>query len=576
MKDVFDKNSEDKKLISSLSDRHLPSTKQFKQIKHFLTNKEKKVFNICLFVFLISFSWLGLRFALSKMIERPVYGGIYTEGLLGSLQYINPILSQSNDADRDISRLIFSGLFKIDKEGKLQKDLIEDYWLENENKTYVFKLRKNILWHDGETIGSDDIGFTLSLIQDANFKSPLYRTFQGIVFQQESDDIFRLTLQEPLDQFTSLLTFGILPEHVWQGVSYENYMLTELNRKPIGSGPFKFDSFKKDANGVIKQYKVVSFKDYYEKRPYINEIDFRFYSDTDSLIEAFNNGHVDAIASVSKYDFSKVKSLKSRFINSFDTPKYTALFFNPKQNTFLKDTKVREALSLAINKKDLIIYAGIKDKEAYAPLDFLIAPLEDVYDIDKAKKNLEDYGFKYDTTENVLKKGEVKFEITITSVDNAEYVKILEYIKKQWNSLGITVNIEIISRQKINTQVIIPRQYQILLHGQLLSYDIDPYPFWHSSQMQNGLNLSLLANSDIDSILESARKTSNLEEKTVKYQKFEDILKQQYFAIFLFRPQFNYIFSKNIKGIDTKVVYLPSDRFSNVTNWYIRSKKSIK
>lgn len=574
MKNFFSKN-QDKKMIFDLSDKRMPSAKQFRQIKHFFTEKEKKLFNICVFVFLLSSIWFCSRLVLSRMIERPVYGGEYTEGLVGSLQYINPTLSQSNDADRDISKLIFSGLFKIDKDGKLQKDLIEDYSIEEGGKVYNFKLRHGILWHDGVTLTAEDIGFTLSIIQDANYKSPLYRTFQGVVFEKQSEDTFKLTLQESFD-LVSLLTFGVLPEHAWQGITYENYMLTELNKKPIGSGPFKFDSFKKDSNGIIKQYKVVSNDAYYDKKPYINSINFRFYADVEGLIEALNNNQVDAISSVSKYDFSKVKGLKNKFINSFDTPKYSALFFNPGQNGFLKDTKVREALSLSINKKDLIGYTGIKDSEAYGPLDFIITPEEDKYDIEMSKKLLSDYGFKMDEKENVLKKGSEKFEITITSVDNDEYKKILEYIKQQWSALGIVVNIEIISRQKINTQVIIPRQYQVLLHGQLLSYDTDPYPFWHSSQMQNGLNLSLLANSDIDTILEAARKTSNFDEKLEKYQKFEDILKQQYFAIFLFRPQFNYIFSKNIKGIDTKVVYLPSDRFSNVTNWYIRSKKSIK
>ncbi len=575
VQNFFSKN-EDKKMIFDLSDKRVPSAKQFKQVKHFLSEKERKIFNICLFVFLFSSVWFCSRIILSKMIERPVYGGEYTEGLLGSLQYINPILSQSNDADRDISKLIFSGLFKIDKDGKLQKDLVEDYSVDADGKVYIFKLRNNILWHDEINLTPDDVGFTLSLIQDANYKSPLYRTFQGVVFEKQSNDTFKLTLQEPFDKFTSLLTFGILPEHAWQGVSYENYMLTELNRKPIGSGPFRFDSFKKDSNGIIKQYRVVAYEDYYDKRPYIKGINFRFYADIDGLIDAFNNGQVDAISSISKFDFSKIKGFKNKITNSFDTPKYTALFFNPRQNGFLKDTKVRQALSLSINKKDLINYTGIKDQEAYGPLDFIIAPGEDRYDIEESKKLLSDYGFKMDETDKVLKKGAEKFEITITSVDNDEYIKILEYIKQQWSALGINVSIEIISKQKINTQVIIPRQYQVLLHGQLLSYDTDPYPFWHSSQMQNGLNLSLLINSDIDTILESARKTSDFDEKSAKYQKFEDILKQQYFAIFLFRPQFNYIFSKDIKGIDTKVVYLPSDRFSNATNWYIRSKKSIK
>lgn len=570
------KTNPDKKLIYELSDKSLPNVSQIKQIRHFLNEKEKKVVNISLFVFMICFVWLITRIIWNMFVEVPRYGGEYTEGVVGSVQYINPILNQSNDVDRDLSVLIYSGLFKINKDGEIENDLVKNYSVGDDNKTYTFELKDNVLWHDEEKLTSDDVGYTLSVIQDPNYKSSLYKTFQGIEFEKIDDKSFKITLPEEFVAFPSVLTFGILPAHLWENITPENFTLTELNKKPIGSGPFKYESFKKDSNGLIKQYKLEAFDDFYNKKPYLSTIIFKFYNDTETLIDALNSNQVSGIGSVLESDLKNIKSSKSYSFYSIDTPRYSALFFNPKQNDILRDLSTRQALSLAIDKKELEKEISTSDKEAYGPLDFIIDPKEDEFNFDKAKKLLADNGWTIDSKDQILKKKDKKFEVTITSVDNADYVNILQYIKKQWNALGIVTNLEIIPKNKINSQVIIPRQYQILLHGQAFSYDIDPYPFWHSSQTQTGLNLSIFTDSEIDVALESARKILDFNQRLDKYKKFQEILKKDNFAIFLFRPSYHYIVDKSIKGIDTKVVYISSDRFSNVTNWYIKTKKAIK
>lgn len=572
----FFKKNEDKELINQLSNKNVPSLKQFQQIKYFLSDKERKIVNICIVLFMISSIWFATRLIWSGLVELPKYGGVYTEGVVGSMQYINPVLSSSNDVDRDISKLVFSGLFKMSKDGKIENDLIKDYSVSEDGKTYSFQLKSGIKWHDGNKFTVDDIGFTFSLIQDSNYKSPLYKTFQGVQFEKSGDESFKLTLPETFAQFPSILTFGILPAHLWENISPENFTLAELNKKPIGSGPFKYESFKKGTDGFIKQYKLVAFNDYYDKKPYLAELIFKFYPDSVSLIDALNNGQVSGIGSLAESDLPKIKSSKNYNFNNFDMPRYSALFFNSKQNALLKDADIREALSLSLDKQALAKEIGSTEKAAYGPMDFVINGSSDEFNFDKAKKILESDGWKFDSKDNVLKKKDQKLEITITSVDNSEYVKILQYIKKQWNALGITTNLEIISKQNINSQVIMPRQYQILLHGQLLSYDMDPYPFWHSSQTQTGLNLSIFTSNEIDSILESARKIVNFDDRLTQYKKFEDILKKENFAIFLFRPTYHYIVDTDLKGIDTKVVYISSDRFNNITNWYIKTKKTLK
>lgn len=568
------KYNEEQKLLFSLSKNKVPNLRQIRQLKYFLDYKEKKLIFISLVFLVLALFGLGGRFLWNHLVEIPKYGGEYTEGLVGSIQYINPILSQGNDPDRDISRLVFSGLFKINTKGELENDLIKNYQISEDQKTYTFTLKDNIFWHDGMKLAVDDIGFTLAAIQNPEFKSPLYKTLQGVVFEKITEESFKLSLAEPFSPFISTLTFGILPMHLWENISPENSTLTELNKKPIGTGPFMYESFKKDSSGNIKQYTLVNFKDYYGKRAYLKSINLKLYADSSSALEALKNNKVQGIGFLPQDNYKEINNSENFNIYNFNMPQYSALFFNPKKQELLKDRDIRMALSLAINKKELAIELGSGLKEAYGPLDFIIDPKQDKYDLEEAAELLKEAG--WEMKDNFLEKDEKKLELTITSVDNNEYIKILQYIKKQWSKLGITTNLEIIPGNKITSQIITPKDYEILLIAQILSYDPDPYPFWHSSQTKSGLNLSNFANQNIDDILEEARKITSFEERLIKYDNFQEILKKEYVAIFLFRPTYHYPVDSDIKGIDTEVIYLPSDRFSNIENWYLKTKKTFK
>jgi peptide/nickel transport system substrate-binding protein len=567
------KYNDEEKLLFSLSNKKVPSIKQLKQLKYFINYKEKNIIIISLIFLLFSSFLLSGRFLWNKLVEVPKYGGEYTEALVGSIQYINPILSQGNDVDRDLSRLIFSGLFKINTNGELENDLVDKYQISEDQKIYIFTLKNNIKWHDGLDLIADDIGFTLAAIQNPEFKSPLYKTLQGVVFEKISDDSFKLVLAEPFSPFISTLTFGILPMHLWENISPENATLTELNKKPIGTGPFMYKSFRKDSAGYIKQYTLINFKEYYNKRAYLKKIILKLYTSSELALEALKNNQVQGVSFISQDNYKEISNSENFNVYNFNMPQYSALFFNPKKQELLKERNIRRALSLAINKKELAADLGSGLKEAYGPLDFIINPQQDEYDLEAAAELLKEEG--WEMKDNFLEKDEEKLELTITSVDNNEYIKILQYIKKQWAKLGIMTNLEIIPKQKIS-QVITERNYETLLIAQILSYDPDPYPFWHSSQTKVGLNLSIFANKNIDDILEEARKITSFEERLKKYDNFQEILKKEHIAIFLFRPTYHYPMDSHVRGVDTKVIYLPSDRFSNVENWYLKTKKTFK
>ncbi len=613
----------DKKLVYSLNSKKVPTPKQLKYLPRVLDAKQLKQFRVAIGLIFISLLVIIINFYFRNFLPIPVVGGEYTEGLVGAPQYINPLLAQTNDVDSDISRLVFSGLLKYDKDLQLTPDLADSWEASEDKKIYTFTLKDGLKWHDGQPLTADDVVFTFQSVQDKDFKSPLLVSWRGIQVQKVDDKTIKFTLPDVYPSFLDLMTTGILPEHIWAEIPAVNANLTEYNLKPIGSGPWKFKSLSKDRLGNIKSYVLVPNPEYNGKKPYLQKLTFKFYPDFESAIEAVKSHAVEGISFLPKKNKADLLGNRSLKLYSFDLPQYTAIFFNQKQNADLKDKNVRKALALASDKQNILSEAlHLEGKIIDGPiLPIGIDLAEDKkinYNLEEANELLEESGWKKITREEYLefkkanetenqatstattteaavsenqeelidegqaentqeifrKKKDQILEINLVTVDQAENVKAAELIQKSWREIGVKVELEIVDSSKIVRDIIKPRNYQVLLFGIIVGADPDPSPFWHSSQVQDpGLNLAMLSNREADKLLEDAKKTDDAEKQKEYYTKFQELLATELPAIFLYNPTYTYVINKNIKGVDTQRVIVPADRFNNLSEWYTKTKR---
>lgn len=632
----FGKQKElDKKLVYSLNTKKIPSVAQLKHLFKVFDPKQKLLFKSLIALISACLIFIAITFYFRNFLPTPIIGGEYTEGLIGAPQYINPLLSQTNDVDSDISRLVFSGLLKYNKNLELAPDLAQSWQESEDKKTYTFSLKENLKWHDGQPLTADDIVFTFQSAKEPDFKSPLIKSLRGIETKKIDEKTIKFILPEPYPAFLEVLTLGILPEHIWGEIPAINANLTEYNFKPIGSGPWKFDKIAKDKLGNVKSYTIIPNENYYGPKPYLEKITFKFYTDFKTAIAALKNHSIEGISFLPKYLKSELSGQKNVKYYSFYLPQYTAVFFNQKENEFLKDKNIRMALALSIDKSKILSEALQLDGEI---IDGPIFPQPTTidsekrlgFDQQKAEQILADAGWKkinqqeYEaliqkqkeeaakalaeeksktettntkeeqpttTPEQVeetaeeapatepkqdfyLQKDDKILEVALTTVNESENTKAAELIKEFWQNIGIKVDLQIIEAGKIGREIIKPRSYQILLFGIIVGSNPDPYPFWHSSQIQDpGLNLSMLANREVDSLLEDARKTSDIEKQKEDYQHFQDILTSEIPAIFLYHPNYSYAVDKKIKGINIDSIIIPADRFNNLEDWYIKTKR---
>ena len=168
-------------------------------------------------------------------------------------------------------------------------------------------------------------------------------------------------------------------------------------------------------------------------------------------------------------------------------------------------------------------------------------------------------------------------KFSLVTVNQPQMVEIAELLKEQWKAIGAEVKIETYSLFQLEQDFIKPRNYESLLFGEVLGAIPDPFPFWHSSQKKDpGLNLALYENSEADKLLEENRKESDPEIRTEKLVLFQDVLIEDVPAIFLYSPNYIYMVSKKVNGVEVKKITDPSKRFVGIENWYIKTKRAWK
>lgn len=549
-----------------------------------------------LFLLLIAFVFssfgLLINFYVKNSVAVPDYGGQYREALIGSPQYINPILAENNEIDRDLSVLLFSGLMKYDDKGLLKTDIAENYEILDSGKTYIFHISKNVFWHDGKQLTANDVVFTINAFQDPSYKSPLSLNWRGVKVEKIDDYTVKFSLNNVFAPFLENLTVGILPRHIWENISPSTFQISEYNLNPIGSGPYKF--FKIDKNSektnIINQITLKANEKYHLGRPYIDTMVLKFYGTEEEAIKAFNSGDVDGISYLSPQNKDKISSIRNINIRQLKIPRYFAVFLNQTNSKALTDVHVRKALAYATDKRQIIDQALLGQADvADAPILKEILGIDnftEVYDfsLEKARKELSDAGWKDANGDGILDKKIIKtdkeptsLEVNLYTSDWVELSKIAEMLKQQWETIGgVKININILNISDLSQKVIRPREFDALLFGEILYMDPDPFSFWHSSQKKDpGLNLAVYDNPDVDKLLEQARQTLDYGERIRKYDSFQQTITQDVPAIFLFSPHYLYTMLGSVKGVEIKNIATPARRFSEVRKWYIKTKREF-
>jgi len=171
----------------------------------------------------------------------------------------------------------------------------------------------------------------------------------------------------------------------------------------------------------------------------------------------------------------------------------------------------------------------------------------------------------------------LSLKFSLVTVDQEELSKVADLLKKQWEKLGVDLEVKKVDLQTLQQNFLRPRNYEAILFGKVVGIIPDPLPFWHSSQKEDpGLNLAEYENKEADKILQAAKESLEEEKRKEEYQKFQEILIEDAPVVFLYSPDYLYLMSQKIKGIKEGIIADPSKRFIGVENWYIKERRVWK
>ncbi|MDD5750436.1 MAG: ABC transporter substrate-binding protein [Candidatus Pacebacteria bacterium] len=345
-----------------------PSKEQWKRFFAVLSYKERVAFLSLSACFILSSIFLAGTFIASHTESQAASGGSYKEGIVGQQpRFINPLYLSDRDIDRDLVELIFSGLFKYNEQGEIIPDLASRYEIKEDGRVIEVYLKKNIFWHDGKPLEAADVVFTVTLLQDPQYQSPLRTKWLGVTVEEIPDNGVRLGLPKKYGGFLESLTLKILPRHIFKDIAPQNLPWSFSSPKYlIGSGPFKFKEIQQDsASGYVKEITLERNEKYYSSKPFLKKISFAFYKNPEDLLAAAGNKTIQGFSLSDLKDSPKIKGFAAYDIV---IPRYFALFFNQNEqnNKNIANTEIKKALALAIDKEQIIqkIFSNKGEKES--------------------------------------------------------------------------------------------------------------------------------------------------------------------------------------------------------------------
>lgn len=327
----------------------------------FFARWERWVLGVLLLLFLSSFSILLTRFYEQNTVYVPSSGGTYIEGSVGELRLLIPWFTVTNDVNRDIVSLLFSGLLRYNPATQKIEDDLASLTISADGRVYTCTLKDGLLWHDSTEdqphyVTADDVVFTFTTIQDPQFPNGLLRqNFRGVSVVALDDRTVQFRLEKPYSFFPSNLTLGILPRRSFDGIPPKKLLqAVDIGLQPVGAGPYRFKSLVQTE--LSTEVTLERFPRSFDHASYyLDRIVFRVFPSYTILLS--DVGNLDGIRLVPRGENGEFVVPHRFQMVRYTLPQYVALFFNLDRDV-LRDPKLRLGLQMGTNKREALRALG--------------------------------------------------------------------------------------------------------------------------------------------------------------------------------------------------------------------------
>jgi len=498
---------------------------------------------------------------------KPVHGDTFIEASIGEPNNLLPVLS-SDSASSDINRLVYNGLIRYDKNLQLEGELAESWEISEDNLTFTFHLRRDVTWHDGTPFTSDDVLFTYELYINPEVPTSYAEDFLQVAKAEAVDPYtFRVTYEKPYAPALESWGTSIHPKHLLED---QDITKSPLSRRPVGTGPYKF--FKWDAGEKLE---LLANPDYFEGQPYIHRVVYRVIPDSSTQFLELQSGGLDFMGLTPiQYQTQTDTPAFTRNFNKYRylSFSYTYLGFNLTKPLF-QDKRVRQAISHAINKQELIdgVLLGLGQAATgpYKPDTWVYnANVKRYpYNPELSRSLLAEAGWNDSDGDGVLDKDGQKLAFTIvTNQGNDLRSKTAEIIQRRLKEVGIVIEIRVVEWATFLKEFIFTGSFDATILGWSGGPEPDQFNIWHSSKTApRELNFVKFSNPEIDDLLEKGRRTFAQAERKQIYDRFQEILAEEQPYTFLYVAEALPAVAKRFRGIEPS----PAGITHNFIKWWV-------
>lgn len=448
--------------------------------------------------------------------------------------HLDPHRAPGNSAH--VLMTIFDGITRLDTNGNLQPSLAESWEAVNDT-TWVFDLRKDVTFHNGEKFDADVVIANLERMSDPNEPRASYSFNVFESWRKTGDYQFEITTVAPDPLLPARMkSFFIAPLSM-----LANPKSDDFNRLPIGTGPFKFVQWIPDDRIVL-----AANEDYFRGAPQFDRLVFRSIPEASSRVSELVTGGVDLVAGLQPEFIDLVESGQDTRVMTRTSPVNEVIILRTDVESPLQDVRVRQALNYAIDFNTIIdtVLSGYAHRYATVVHPFVLGYDETVtpypYDPEEARKLLAEAGYPDGFA--------IDFDIT-PSVGGTNNVEVAQAIVSYLDQVGVKVNLRVHEYGVMRTLVYGDRTAAPMIRWQWKTWDNDPDGVFYGLFHTDGTG-SFNSDPQIDEMIMAARFNLDQADRARIYGELQAVAKEQAPLIFMY-------YTDSIYGVSERVEWEP-------------------
>lgn len=473
---------------------------------------------------------------------------------------LNPVLV-GDPLSEEISQFVFSGLTTVDPEtGEPVPDLAESWEVSEDGMTYVFDLRANVTWHDGQPFTARDVAFTFDLIMNERTRSPRYsRVVERVVAVEAlDDDTVEFRMVAPYAPFlTTISTFGIVPQHVLSDVLPDELVTNPFGiSSAVGTGPFELTRWDRGERILL------STNDQYHRGPaQFGQYEYRVIGNEADILSGLAHGSIDwaRITPGQMEAAAELPGVRTVSMPSFEMVG-VALQLDPGTSQLFEDSRVRRALMLALDRESVVedIWHG-HARVAHGTLPpassaFVESGVHYEYDPSLAAELLVEAGWAT-SDDGVRIRDGIPFQFkVVANGDNPTRRALVEWMVESWEEIGVDAAVQFETWGSVRDRVTTSREFDALVLGYRWDIDPDQHAMWSSDSIPDAFNLSSYVNREVDQLLDEALATGDQETRADLYAEVQDLVMEDLPTLPIVFPDQTLAFGSRLHDVEPTAI----------------------